>query len=221
METPEPVVEPEVVVESEKMLTVLHFSKKNNKFPITSTKTFLINYDPTEMILSENSTFRVGNKWENILWYLENNANWKQYEYVWFPDETLEISENEIVTFKNIVKENKLVISQPSLKMNKNVHHKVLVNVKNKKLRKSPFVQNQLPCFERSFIEQHLLPFLKDNRNMLTSGWGIDLWWSQKHTRSLYIVDAIQVSNSSINNTTKGKIEMTNITKKYKLRSKV
>jgi hypothetical protein len=105
--------------------------------------------------------------------------------------------------------------------MNKNVHHKMLVNVKNKKLRKSPFVQNQLPCFERSFIEQHLLQFLKENRNMLTSGWGIDLWWSQKHTRSLYVVDAIQVSNSSINNTTKGKIEMTNIIKKYKLRSKV
>ena len=56
---------------------------------------------------------------------------------------------------------------------------------------------------------------------MLTSGWGIDLWWSQKYSRSLYIVDAIQVSNSSINNTTKGKIEMKNITKKYKLRSKV
>lgn len=167
-------------------------------------------------------------KWQNILWFLSNYGIWKKYEYLWFPDDNINISKEEIMTYLNIVKENEMKISQPSIYKsvnNKSYVHKVLLNNSKHSFRKSHFIENKLVCFKRTYVEDELLPFLKQNKDYLQSGWGLDIWWSNNNTNSMYIVDKIKVESiEEEKNTQKNNIgfaEMKYYISKYKLRLKI
>ena len=152
---------------------------------------------------------------------------WKKYEYLWFPDDNITITEEEIMTYLNIVYENEMKISQPSIhksSKNKSYVHKVLLHNPKQSFRRSHFIENKLVCFERTYVESELLPFLKQNEDYLQSGWGLDIWWSVNNKNNMYIVDKIKIESSEEENTKnnkKGFVEMKHYISKYKLRLKI
>ena len=217
------VVEPDTIIETpSKFLIVINYDKTNTTFPVKDMK--------ADIFTIENNKFSntVKSKWENILWFLNNYNIWKKYEYLWFPDNNIEITEEEIMTYLNIVDENEIKISQPSIyksPTNKKYVHKVLLHnsQQSKQLRKTHFVENKLVCFKRTFVENELLPFLKENENHLLTGWGLDIWWSFNNQNDMYIVDKIKIEAHEEDHTknNKGFIEMKYFIKKYKLRLKI
>jgi hypothetical protein len=212
-----------------KVLIILNYSKKESKFPLNSKyDTYIINYNLNDLYLTERSTFRTGNKWENMLWFFNSYEIWKEYDYVWLPDSNIEISLKEIDTFLESVIEHKFLISQPSVIGEKNkFSHKVLLNVHKSKFRKSHFVENKMPCFKTSFINDNLLNILSENSTFLSSGWGIDRWWSVNFKNELYVVDLVKIKENGKENGKEenckenGKEEMNHFNQKYNLNLKI
>lgn len=195
---------------------------QNSIFPLTTKfDTFCINNDPDHIFMSANSSFRIGNKWENILWYLTTFENWNNYDYIWFPDSTMSMLESEIEVFFEHVSNHNLLISQPSI-FGKNIPHKQLeYNSKSQDVRKTNIVDSRMPCMKTSFVKYELLPFLNSNRDFLKSGWGIDLWWSHTQKHYIYVVNKIKVEYLSHKNEFDNKIgfnEMKYFKKKYILK---
>ena len=214
------VVEPDTIVENpSKFLIVINYDKSNTTFPVKDME--------ADIFTIENNKFttNVKTKWENILWFLSNYTIWKKYEYLWFPNDDINITEGEIITYLRIVDENKMKISQPSVyksPKNKNHVHKVLLHNPKQTFRKTHFVENKLVCFERTFVEKELLPFLKENEGYLKTGWGLDIWWSNNNKNKMYIVDQIKIEmNKEDNAKTEGFAEMKHYVSKYKLRLKI
>jgi hypothetical protein len=206
-------------------LIVIHYSKEHSKFPIKNNQdTYIINCDPKNMYITDKSTFRIANKWENILWFLETNKIWENYEYIWFPDDYVTITIDDIDKLKNIVQSNNLHISQPSLNPTTTISHKVLQQSGNNVIKNTSFIESQMPCFSKVFLKETLLPFLKDNKENLSSGWGIDMWWSQHFPKLLYLVNAISVdiiNKGEEINQTNGSNDKNHYLKKYKLKNKI
>ena len=212
----------EVVDEEQfKFLIVISYDKTKTTFPIKNIEADIFTIENNKYTMTTKS------KWENILWFLGNYNIWKKYEFLWFPDDNINISEKDIMTYLNIVNENKIKISQPSIYKsgkNKSHVHKVLLHNPKKSFRKSHFIENKLVCFKRSYVEDKLLPFLKQNENYLQSGWGLDIWWSENNKDSMYIVDKVKVEIVVEENTKlydKGFVEMKHYISKYKLRLKI
>ena len=199
--------------EKYKCLIVLNYVKNESIFPLNDIDQdiFVIESKPSE------------SKWENLLWFFEKHDMWKKYDYVWVPDSNIHINKVEIDTFVKIVHSKQILIGQPSLIDSKKTYiHKILVNKPKSVIRKSHFIENKLVCFKRTFIEDDLLPVLKENKEFLTSGWGIDIWWSSNYYKNLYIIDAVKVDNvknevcDSI-----GLLEMKHYVSKYKLKLRI
>lgn len=165
-------------------------SEKRVFWPQHNFDTVVLKYNAKHHIDDKNITMycHAGLKWSNILWYLENHDEWKQYKYIWMPDDDLQVSETDISRFFRIVNEKKLPISQPS-QYDQYVSHKCLIN-RGSTIRRTGFVESQMPCFSVDFVKNKLLPFMQKNRDLL-GGWGIDIWWSRQSPA--FVVDAIKV----------------------------
>jgi hypothetical protein len=200
--------------EKYKVLILLNYTTGSSLFPIE-------NIDQ-DIFLIESKTNQ--SKWKNVCWFLENHNMWMRYEYVWIPDQNVRVTQEEITRFVNTVYDNSMTIAQPSLfNKKKSYIHKVLMHKPRSKARKSHFVENRLVCFKRSFIEEHLLDFLKANREQLETGWGIDMWWSFVHAdKGLYVVDDVRVENVQNDMCVKlGQAEMKHYVEKYKMTLKI
>ena len=200
--------------EKYKVLILLNYTTGSALFPIE-------NVDQ-DIFLIESKTNQ--SKWKNVCWFLENHDMWKQYEYIWIPDSNVRVTQEEITRFVNTVYDNSVTIGQPSLINKKKCYvHKVLLHKLRSKVRRTCFVENKLVCFKRSFVEEHLLDFLKANKEHLETGWGIDLWWSFIHAdEGLYVVDAVRVENVKNNVCDKlGVAEMKHFVSKYAIKLRI
>lgn len=192
------------------VLILCNYSGKYTNFPKENGyKTFFINYDPDNIYITQDSSFRLGYKWQNILWYLEHFSEWKSFDYIWMPNDDIVINENSIHEFLTTVTSNKFVISQPSYKSD--VHSS---------FTRTLHVDNRAPCFHIEFVKNKLLPILIANKQYLESGYGIDSWWS-KLSIPKYVVDKVYVdfyNNSSSSNKNKSKEEFIHFKKRYLLK---
>ena len=220
-EAPASVVESNTIVEKpSKFLIVINYDKTKTTFPIINMQADIFTIENNRHSLTTKS------KWENILWFLSNYNIWKNYEYLWFPDDDITITEEEIMTYLNIVEENDMKISQPSIyksAKNKSYIHKVLLHNPKESFRKSHFIENKLVCFKRTCVEDEILPFLKQNEDFLHTGWGLDIWWSNNNQNQMYIVDKIKIETGKVDmkDNNKGFAEMKHFVTKYKLKLKI
>lgn len=136
-----------------------------------------------------------GPKWQNIVTVLQNNAFWKNYEYMWLPDDDLEVSLHDVQVMFNIVAKEQCELSQPSLHP-QNVSYKFLVHDPNVIMKSVPvrFVELQMPCFKVSTFDNIVFPFLVDNMWSI-SGWGFDYYWSTRIQRK-YLLNSIIVRHT-------------------------
>ena len=116
-----------------------------------------------------------GTKWQICISLLETNDFWKNYKYIWFPDDDLVFHLNDVNDMFTLVDSKSYLLAQPSL-YNVNVSHIFLTNRGNKST-KIHFIEIQMPCFEINIFKKYIYNFLIDNK-WNKSGWGFDLWWS-------------------------------------------
>ena len=208
-------------------IAVVSYTKSPaSKFPLrlSCCDVFIINQDDKNRYLSNMSSYNNGSKWENILWFLEEMTLWDDYAYMWFPDETIVLDEDTAKNYLDLVTKKNLLISQPSVDIScRKLTHKVLLTDKKQLFRRSGFVGIDAPCFHMEFVKNSLLPFLQENRDILKSGWGLDMWWSQLNSNDVHIVDTVSIKIQPPN-ADMGKIgiqEKDHIVRKYNLKSKI
>jgi hypothetical protein len=130
-------------------------------------------------------TFK-GSKWQILKQVLETKTfNWKQYEYIWIPDDDLDISTININIMFETAKSYKLKLSQPSL-YDLNLSHSSLKHDTNCIIRYTNFIEIQCPLFHiKSLIK------IKQTLNNVISGWGLDYVWSKLFKPDIAIIDIV------------------------------
>lgn len=143
-----------------------------------------------------------GPKWRNIHEILKNNDFWKRYEYIWFPDDDLEIKVEEVEKMFKIVNDKEIALSQPSLEDENVSHPGLLHNMEVKEdVIETGFIEIQMPCIRRKEVEEIVFPMLEENQDN-KSGWGFDHYWSRM-IKEKYMLNSVVVRHTkpvSINN---------------------
>lgn len=101
---------------------------------------------------------------------LENIDFISKYQYIWLPDDDVNISTLDINRLFKTAKEYNLILCQPS--MNGYVSHNITLPVKNNTLRYTNFVEVLAPLFN---LETLLKVYQTFDLNY--SGWGYDYLW--------------------------------------------
>lgn len=114
-----------------------------------------------------------GPKWPPLQKLLIDNPEYlKRYDYIWCPDDDLEMSKPDMNRFFEICSEYKLELAQPSLTPNSPMTHPLLINNTASHIRYTNFVEVMAPCFSADCLRR-VLPTFSGTQ----SGWGIDWLW--------------------------------------------
>lgn len=131
-----------------------------------------------------------GPKWRNV-WNLVTKFDfWKLYDFVWLPDDDLEIPIDKVNQMFHIVYRDNIALSQPSL-YPENATYAVLVHDPRdvRETKPVPFVEIQMPCIRADIFVQTVVPMLTEHHWNL-SGWGFDVYWSA-HTGDKRLINAV------------------------------
>ncbi len=125
---------------------------------------------PAKQIISQKGT-----KWHLVADSIDRKVlDFAGYDSIWFPDEDIDLSTNDVNRLFEIFETHKLSIAQPSIRKG-DLSYLSTIQKPWFVFRRSHFVEVMCPLFSRSAIEQ-CIPFFKRN----VSGWGIDLLWSHR-----------------------------------------
>jgi hypothetical protein len=136
-----------------------------------------------------------GPKWPALHDLLADNPQFfKDYEYIWLPDDDLRTDATKINRLFAIMAERHLQVAQPALTWNSYFGH--LTTLRNAKfqLRYTNYVEVMAPCFSAATLEK-ALPLFKTN----LSGWGLDFVWAKLVNRpetDIAIIDAVTVDHT-------------------------
>ena len=92
------------------------------------------------------------------------------YDYVWAPDDDLMMEVEALENFLNTAKEQNFYLSQPALKIESYVGHKLTLQRKGVKWRNTNLVEVMAPLFSQQAFQKFLPLFTKNK-----SSWGIDI----------------------------------------------
>jgi hypothetical protein len=134
-----------------------------------------------------------GHKWFLIYDYIvENQEKISEYDFFWFPDDDLMSNTENLNIFFNLIKENSLWLSQPSL--DGYVSYPIELKVANSKLRFTNFVEIICPAMDRNTLTK-LIGSFKENE----SGWGLDYLWPKLlgyPIDKIAIIDTVTVTHT-------------------------
>ncbi len=112
-----------------------------------------------------------GFKWWLIKSFIEDNLEWvSQFEYIWFPDDDIEIDTENINKLFDLAKQYSLWLCQPSL-LGYASHH-ITLPQKNSLLRYTNFVEVMAPMMNLDTVLK-----LKETFDVNYSSWGLDGIW--------------------------------------------
>jgi len=136
-----------------------------------------------------------GPKWPPLQKLLLEHPEYLElYEYIWCPDDDLEMSKQDINRFFEICTRYKLELAQPSLTPNSPMTHPLLINNTASHIRFTNFVEVMAPCFSAECLRR-VLPTFSGTQ----SGWGIDWLWprmvSNRET-GIAIVDDVVIRHT-------------------------
>ncbi|NDC61081.1 MAG: hypothetical protein EBZ60_03560 [Betaproteobacteria bacterium] len=115
-----------------------------------------------------------GSKWEGITQFLTAHSTLvRQYQYVWFPDDSLLTCSDTIDAFFAICTDLDLTIAQPALTDYSHYNWQITLQQSRWLARLTNFVEVMAPCFKVQHL--HLFsPYFAEN----TSGWGYEWLWA-------------------------------------------
>jgi hypothetical protein len=112
-----------------------------------------------------------GFKWWLIKSFIEDNIDWvSTFEYIWFPDDDLQINTESINKLFEIAQKYSLWLCQPSLLGY--ASHKITLPQQNSLLRYTNFVEVMAPMMNLDTVLK-----LKDTFDVNYSSWGLDGVW--------------------------------------------
>jgi hypothetical protein len=133
----------------------------------------------------------VGPKWSGIREALAGWDGWRDYEYVWMPDDDIFASQETISRMFAVAREAKLDLFAPALHEASYYAHFDTMRSHGFFGRRTGFVEIMVPCFSREALEQ-LLPTLE--LSTTGWGWGLDsLWPKRLGYKDLGIIDGVPV----------------------------
>ena len=132
-----------------------------------------------------------GQKWSGLHALLARDPIWRAYDYVWLPDDDLEISGSELSRFFDLCHRFDAKLAAPSLSEDSFFTYPITMHNRAFFARATNFVEIMAPCFRRDVLEA-MLPTFATSRTGL--GWGLDFAWPNllEH-RGVCIFDAVQM----------------------------
>lgn len=113
-----------------------------------------------------------GEKYHLLKSFIQDNVEFiSKYDYIWLPDDDVDISPENINKLFNIAKEYNLFIAQPA--MNGYVSHEITKPIPNSLLRYTNFVEVLAPLFNTETLLKIYNTF-----DLNYSSWGYDYLWS-------------------------------------------
>jgi hypothetical protein len=132
-----------------------------------------------------------GPKWSGLSAVLNDWDGWRDYDYVWLPDDDVLASGDTISTMFDVVSQLGLKLFAPALHESSPYTHFITMRNQSFYARWVGFVEIMVPGFERATLER-LLPTL--DLSTTGWGWGLDsLWPKLLHYEDVGIVDGTPV----------------------------
>ena len=141
----------------------------------------------------EAGTVRIddrGAKWPGLHALLCRENLWRDYDYIWLPDDDLAVDQASVNALFEITASSGLALTQPALSWSSFYSHPVTIRHPSFSLRLTDFIEIMAPCFERSALET-CLPMMADT----LSGWGLDWVWPRL-VAGAAIIDDVTVTHT-------------------------
>lgn len=132
-----------------------------------------------------------GYKYRNIKKCLESLDILEKYDYIWFPDWDVKISDQNINELFRLARQFNLDLCQPSLSSDSHMSWSITENNPDSTIRFTNFVEVMCPLFKSSFLKEVLWTF-----ELNYSSWGLDfLWCSLGKEKNIGIIDQVIVKH--------------------------
>ncbi len=132
-----------------------------------------------------------GPKWSGLQKLLMTWDGWREYDYVWLPDDDVFASQDTISRMFELAAALDFRLFAPALHEESYYEHFSTMRNQSFHARSVGFVEIMVPCFRRDTLEQ-LLPTL--DHTTTGWGWGLDVVWPKLlDYRGIGIIDATPV----------------------------
>lgn len=135
-----------------------------------------------------------GEKWNLAKQFISQNLDFvSKYEYIWFPDDDLQISSSDINSLFEIASSFNLDLCQPAA--SGYTSHPITSKVDDNVLRYTNFVEIMAPMFKKDALLK-----LYDTFDLNRSGWGYDFLWPcllRYPKDKIAIVDSIEIVHTN------------------------
>jgi hypothetical protein len=132
-----------------------------------------------------------GPKWSGMRTLLQRWSGWRDYDYVWMPDDDIFVSQDTISRMFQAARLLGWDLFAPSLHETSHFAHYFTMRNRSQFARTVGFVEIMVPCFSRTALER-----LQHTLDLSTTGWGwgLDsLWPKLLGYRNVGILDGISV----------------------------
>ncbi len=132
-----------------------------------------------------------GPKWTGLRTLLNEWKGWREYDYVWLPDDDIFASQDTISAMFDAARALDFQLFAPALHESSHYAHYVAMRNQRFFARRVGFVEIMIPGFSRAALER-LLPTL--DQSSTGWGWGLDsLWPKLLDYKGLGIIDGVPV----------------------------
>lgn len=117
-----------------------------------------------------------------------------RYDYIWFPDDDLAMTKQDMNRFFDLCRDYGLELAQPSLTTDSPMNHPLLINNTASHIRFTNFVEVMAPCFSAACLRRVLPTF-----SATQSGWGIDWLWPrmvQDRDSGIAVIDDVVIRHT-------------------------
>jgi len=132
-----------------------------------------------------------GPKWAGLTTLLNSWNGWRDYEYIWLPDDDIFTNQDDIDAMFRFGEALNFDLFAPALQENSYYAHYITMTNRSFFARRVGFVEIMVPCFRKGTLER-LLPTL----DLTTTGWGWGLdsvWPKLLGYEGLGILDGVSV----------------------------
>jgi hypothetical protein len=113
-----------------------------------------------------------GLKWHGLHALLTREDFWRDYDFVWLPDDDLAVDQTVVDRLFAFMDGLDLDLAQPTLDWNSYYSHALTLRWPSFSVRFSNFIEIMAPCFKRTLLERCVPTFAES-----LSGWGFDYVW--------------------------------------------
>lgn len=132
-----------------------------------------------------------GPKWTGLGQLLSTWDGWREYDYIWLPDDDIFASQNTISEFFKAARSLQFQLCAPALHVGSHYAHYITMRNHSFFARRVGFVEIMVPCFSREALELLLPTFELSTTGW---GWGLDsLWPKRLGYKDIGIVDGVSV----------------------------